>query len=150
MIGPAIRKMVPEDVTASLAMRARTRENAVDLEELREVYGITPATAAEALRTRQTGFLLEDRGAVAGFCIGDRPTGEVVVLALLPDYEGQGWGRHLLTLVHEVLIAEGHKTIWLWASADPAVRATGFYARFGYVPTGETEHGDVKLAFQVQ
>ena len=85
MIGPAIRKMVPEDVTASLAMRARTRENAIDLDELREVYGITPQTAAEALRTRQTGFLLEDRAAVVGFCSGYRPTGEVVVLALWPD-----------------------------------------------------------------
>lgn len=149
MIGPVIRKMVPEDVTASLAMRARTRENAIDLDELREVYGITPQTAAEALRTRQTGFLLEDRGAVAGFCIGDRPTGEVVVLALLPDYEGRGWGRRLLGLVHEVLIAEGHQTVWLWASSDPAVRATGFYARMGYRPTGESDHGDVKLACRV-
>jgi len=150
VIAPAIRRMVPEDVTASLAMRARTRENAVDLEELRDVYGITPETAAEALRTRQTGFLLEDGGAVVGFCIGDRPTGEVVVLALLAEYEGRGWGKRLLTHVHEVLIAEGHRMIWLWASADPAVRATGFYAHFGYVPTGETEHGDVKLVFQVQ
>ena len=104
MIGPAIRGMVPGDVTASLAMRARTRENAVDLDELREVSGITPESAAEALRTRQTGFLLEDQGEVVGFCIGDRLTGEVVVLALLPEYEGRGWGRQLLTLVHEVLI----------------------------------------------
>ncbi|MFZ1661660.1 MAG: GNAT family N-acetyltransferase [Paracoccaceae bacterium] len=149
MIGPAIRGMVPGDVTASLAMRARTRENAVDLDELREVYGITPESAAEALRTRQTGFLLEDQGEVVGFCIGDRLTGEVVVLALLPEYEGRGWGRQLLTLVHEVLIAEGHQTIWLWASADPAVRASGFYARFGYAPNGEMEHGDIKLHYRV-
>lgn len=145
MTGRMIRPMVPEDVGATLAMRAHTRENAMTPAELEAVYGVTPETAAEALRATQSGWLCENRGDVVGFCIGDRETGEVVVLAVLPDYEGQGIGRALLTLVHDCLAAARHQRFWLWANPDPLVRASGFYARMGYQATGETQGGDVRL-----
>lgn len=143
--GPAIRPIRPGDMAATLEMRTRTRENAVTPQELAEVYGITPESAAEALRTTQAGWLCEDGGAVVGFAIGDRLTGEVVVLALLPDYERRGLGRALLGRVHDMLRAAGHRRAWLWANPDPAVRASGFYARAGYRPTGESLHGDIRL-----
>lgn len=145
MTGWAIRPMVPEDVGATLAMRAHTRENAMTLAKLEADYGVTPETAADALRTTRSGWLCEDRGKVVGFCIGDRASGEVVVLAVLPDFEGQGIGRALLTLVHDCLAAAGHETPWLWSNPDPSVRASGFYARMGYRVTAETSGGDVKL-----
>lgn len=145
MSGWAIRPMVTEDVGATLAMRAHTRENAMTLAELEADYGVTPETAAEALRTTQSGWLCEDRDEVVGFCIGNRTTGEVAVLAVLPAYEGQGIGRALLTKVHDCLTAAGNETLWLWANPDPSVRASGFYARMGYRVTAETSSGDVKL-----
>ncbi|MGB5870039.1 MAG: GNAT family N-acetyltransferase [Albidovulum sp.] len=145
MTAPIIRPMVPEDVEATLAMRARTRENAMTLAELEAEYGITPQSAAEALRTTQKGWLCEHDGKVAGFAIGDCATGEVVVLAVLPDYEGQGFGKSLLEHVHAALRAAGHDTIWLWANPDPAMRAAGFYARMGYHMTQEVGADSVKL-----
>lgn len=145
MTAPIIRPMVPEDVEATLAMRARTRENAITLAELEAEYGITPQSAAEALRTTQKGWLCEHGGEVVGFAIGDCATGEVVVLAVLPDYEGQGIGKMLLTHVHAALRAAGHDTIWLWANPDPAMRAAGFYAQMGYHMTQEVGADSVKL-----
>ncbi|XOT98134.1 GNAT family N-acetyltransferase, partial [Alcaligenes pakistanensis] len=34
---------------------------------------------------------------MAGYCFGDSESGEIMVLALLPDYESLGLGRRLLT-----------------------------------------------------
>ncbi|MCX8508151.1 MAG: GNAT family N-acetyltransferase [Rhodobacteraceae bacterium] len=145
MSGWAIRPMTPQDVDATLAMRAQTRENAMSLAELEAEYGVTPETAAEALRTCQSGWLCERDGGVIGFCVGDRVTGEVVVLAILPDDEGRGLGKALLLRVHACLAAAGHRRAWLWANPDPEVRASGFYAHMGYLPQGTGPGGDLRL-----
>jgi ribosomal protein S18 acetylase RimI-like enzyme len=39
------------------------------------------------------GVVAESKNEVIGFCSGDVNTGEVMVLALLPEYEGQGFGK---------------------------------------------------------
>ncbi|MCB2136353.1 MAG: GNAT family N-acetyltransferase [Rhodobacteraceae bacterium] len=145
MTALSIRPMTPEDVGETLALRARTRENAIDTEELAEVYGITPESAAEALRSVQAGWVCETEGRIVGFAIGDRSNGEVVVVAVLPDFEGRGVGRTLLTRVEEMLHAAGHDSIWLWANPDPAVRASGFYHHLGWRDSGIVEHGDARL-----
>lgn len=38
------------------------------------------------------GFIAEDKESVVGFCYGGTQAGEVLVLAMLPDYEGIGAG----------------------------------------------------------
>ena len=145
MTGYIIRPMTPEDVPATMEMRARTRENAVTATELAEEYGITPDSARKALERDQTGWLCEDAGKVVAFDIGDRSNGEVVVVAVLPDYEGKGIGRTILRKVQDMLYAAGWDTIWLLANPDPAVRATGFYHHMGWVSSGTMVLGDLRL-----
>ena len=74
---------------------------------------------------------------VVGHCVGDFTSGEVLGLSVLPDYQGQGIGKKLLSLVVDCLRTTGAKRIWLSAPADPALRAYGFYRAVGWVPTGE-------------
>jgi ribosomal protein S18 acetylase RimI-like enzyme len=87
----AYRSALPADAAACVALRGRTRENAVSEERLRSL-GITVQGWGEDIRRGALpGFVaLEDGGRMLGYCFGDRASGEVVVLALLPEAEGRG------------------------------------------------------------
>jgi len=142
------RQAVPEDTPACIELRGRTRENAFSVEELKAL-GIT-------LESWQTGIAdgslpghvaLVD-GELAGYCFGDRDTGEIAVLALLPAYEGQGVGKALLALMVDEFKALGFQRLFLSCSPDPQVRSHGFYRHLGWKPTGEFDAaGDEVLAY---
>lgn len=129
--GPAMELIFREiqcgDVESLFSVRARTRENPASIVQL-ATLGITPESSTEAIASgRVRGWLCTDAGAVVGFCTGHSETGEVLVLAVLPDHEARGIGRRLLALVVEWL-RSSHRNIWLAASPNPDVRAYGFYA----------------------
>jgi GNAT superfamily N-acetyltransferase len=87
---------------------------------------------------------------VVGHCAGNARTGEVAILSVLPDFEGQGIGRRLLTLVVDWLRAEGATRIWLAATSDPSHRAYGFYRALGWQPSGShLAHGDEILELPI-
>lgn len=137
--------------TADLAaeyirLRWMTRENAVSQERLRTL-GITAATWADDIRSGELeGFVAQSGQELAGYCFGCPSSGEIVVLALRPAYEGQGLGRQLLALVVEQLFLRGHKRLFLGCSSDPAVRSYGFYRHLGWRSTGAVdERGDELL-----
>jgi len=106
--------------------------------------GITPESTAKAIAGRRVrGWVCTAGGTVVGFCTGYSDTGEVMVLAVLPEYEARGIGRRLLMLVVEWLRSCNNHRIWLAASPDPKVRAYGFYRSLGWHTTGERlENGD--------
>ena len=138
------REMEPRDVPGVFRVRTSTRENRVTLERLAEL-GITPESMARALEEETRGWVCEDAGEVVAFTMGDGATGEVLVLAVLPEAEGQGVGRRLLGLVQEWLFSKGHPELWLMETPDPALRAYGFYRKAGWVPTGEYRKGEQVL-----
>lgn len=72
---------------------------------------------------------------LVGFCTGDSPTAEVLVLAVLPEYEGKGIGERLLAHVVEWLQSTGFDKVWLAADSNPTIRADGFYGHWDGVPT---------------
>ena len=72
---------------------------------------------------------------LVGYCFGARLTGEVVVLALLPEAECMGLGRRLLALVVQDLRSAGHSRLFLGCSPDPAGRSYGFYRHLGWRST---------------
>jgi GNAT superfamily N-acetyltransferase len=74
---------------------------------------------------------------VVGHCAGNAATGEVCSLSVLPNYEGLGIGRQLLSLVVDWLRAEGATRIWLDAPSDPSLRAHGFYRALGWRPSDD-------------
>ncbi len=144
------RPAVPADAPACIALRGRTRQNAVPTDRL-AAYGITAASWAEGIRSGATpGHVALHGDVLVGYCFGDRHTGEVVVLALLPEAEGQGLGRDLLGRVVAQLAGLGWRRLFLGCSTDPASRSYGFYRHLGWRSTGQLDaHGDEILELHV-
>jgi GNAT superfamily N-acetyltransferase len=142
-----IREMTPADLPASSILRAATRENAMEAEEIARDYGITAESLTAAMVPGDVkGWLWEDpAGRFLGFAMGDKATGEVLVVAIHRDHEGRGIGKALLARVAAWLFQEGHGEIWLLANPDPARRAHGFYRKLGWRPNGKAVKDDQVL-----
>jgi len=134
------------DVEAVFDVRGATRENAISRERL-AAMGFTPASVAEHLAAGTTrGWVCSSGSRIVGFCIGESATGEVLVLAVLPEFEGRGIGKMLLALAVDWLRSFEPARVWLGASPDPGTRSHGFYRFLGWRPVGEKDaHGDEVL-----
>jgi GNAT superfamily N-acetyltransferase len=140
------RPAAPSDARACIALRGQTRENAVSVGTLAS-YGITAESWAEDVRRgRRSGIVCIDGSRIVGYCFGDNLTGEIVVPALFPEYEGRGIGKTLLSHVVANVRQLGHKRLFLGCSHNPKHRSYGFYRHLGWRPTGtEDTHGDEVL-----
>jgi ribosomal protein S18 acetylase RimI-like enzyme len=143
------RRTLSSDIEGLFALRARTRENPISREHLASL-GITSESIAQDMAAgRVKGWVCSHGLDLVGFCNGDTHTGEVLVLAVLPDFERKGIGTSLLSRVVELLRSAGCGALWLAASPDPTTRAYGFYRSLGWRPTGEKAHnGDEVLALE--
>lgn len=135
------RKAVPDDAAMCIDIRGRTRENAFSADELRALGITVESWHAGVADGSFSGYVAIVNGHMAGYCFGDSDTGEVIVLALLPEYEGIGAGKALLQLLVEDFSAQGFKELFLGCSTDPQVRSYGFYRHLGWVPTGAMDAG---------
>ncbi len=129
-----IRKIIIDDVPALFPLRAATRENALSIEQL-DRMGINGESVVRMLESTHRGWLCEADGRIVGFAMGNRENGEMWVIAVLPEYEGQGIGVQLLTAVEEWLWTEGWNEIWLTTDVDTTLRAYGFYLKHGWADT---------------
>ncbi|QND85498.1 GNAT family N-acetyltransferase [Chromobacterium vaccinii] len=138
----------PEDVPACVVIRGQTRENAISETRLNEL-GITRENWAQSVRAGELpGVVAERDGCIVGYCFGEAASGEIVVLALLPDCEGIGVGKALLAQVMAILRDAGHQRLFLGCSSDPAVRSHGFYRYLGWASTGQVDkYGDEMLEY---
>lgn len=144
------RPAVPADAAACIVLRGQTRENAFS-EAALNALGITEASWAGGIADGSLpGHICCVDGTMAGYCFGDRDSGEVVVLALLPAFEGMGIGKALLQRVVDDFRAAGWQRLFLGCSADPAVRSYGFYRHLGWRSTGERDKlGDEVLELRL-
>lgn len=122
----AYREITPADIPALFDVRTRTRENVYTLDQLQRL-GITPASVADKLAATFKGWLCAERDRVVAFCIADRATGELWVIAVLPEYEGRGIGDRLMSFAEAWLWASGCTRAWLTTDRDTSLRAYGFY-----------------------
>jgi ribosomal protein S18 acetylase RimI-like enzyme len=131
--GPLLkfREITAADVPALLYVRTRTRENAYTLEELRDL-GITADSVTKKLATSFKGWLCTDAGQIVAFCMADRSTAELWVIAVLPQYEGRGIGSMLMSHAEEWLWSTGCARAWLTTDVDTTLRAYGFYRHRGW------------------
>jgi len=145
------RPAVCADTAECVALRGRTRENAFSEAKLASL-GITAESWANDIETgRLPGYVCTDDSQIVGYCFGDKQTGEIVVLAVLPQYEGRGIGKALLLRVAEELRSLGHRRLFLGCSSDPSHRSHGFYRHLGWRPTGSFDvHDDEVLELQWQ
>ncbi len=139
-----------EEADEFIQLRGRTRENAVPEARLASL-GITAGTWAADIRAGLLlGFTAKESGRLVGYCFGNTKTGEIVVLAVLPEAEGKGIGRALLSQVVASLRIRGHQKLFLGCSADPNVRSHGFYRHLGWRPTGAVDsHNDEILELKL-
>ena len=137
------RPALPEDAAECVVVRGRTRQNAASEEWLRSI-GITSKSWGENIRSGALpGEVCVVDGEIVGFCFGVRETGEIQVLAVLPDFENCGVGRELLDRTSKELAKLGHARLFLGCSPDPASRSYGFYRHLGWRSTGTFDkYGD--------
>lgn len=142
------RHAVPEDAAQCIALRGKTRENAISEDRLRSM-GITAVTWGEDIRSGAVpGQVCSANGRMIGYCFGSIDDGEIVVLALLPEYEGRGIGKELLGRMMDRLFERGKARLLLACSPDPGSRSHGFYRHLGWHSTGQFDsYGDEILEF---
>jgi ribosomal protein S18 acetylase RimI-like enzyme len=129
-----------------MQLRGMTRENAISVARLASL-GITEKSWAKSVgAAHNIGYVCTDSNRIVGYCFGDRHTGEIVVLALLPDYECRGIGKTLLSHVVADLRSYGFERVFLGCSKNPDHRSYGFYRYLGWRSTGTLDsHGDEVL-----
>jgi ribosomal protein S18 acetylase RimI-like enzyme len=128
----SIRPVTVSDIPQLFLVRPRTRENALTIAELRNL-GITPESVAGWLESSTSGWAWEaSAGEVVGFCMADRNTCELLVIALLPEYEGRGIGGQLMQYAESWLAQSGCSRAWLKTDVNPSLRAYGFYRHRGW------------------
>jgi ATP-dependent Clp protease adapter protein ClpS/GNAT superfamily N-acetyltransferase len=89
-------------------------------------------------------------GQLAGHCVGNSATGEILSLSVAHSYRRQGIARKLLSLVVDLMRADGAQRIWLAAPRDSTLPAYRFYRALGWQPTGEQlTHGDEILELPI-
>jgi N-acetylglutamate synthase-like GNAT family acetyltransferase len=140
---PHYRPAVPTDAAECIQLRGMTRENPIRAGRLASL-GITVASSSKSIEVGEIiGHVCTDSGTIVGYCFGARDTGEILVLALLPDYEDLGIGKTLLSCVVGDLRSLGFNRLFLGCSKNPAHRSYGFYRHLGWRSTGESDaHGD--------
>ena len=146
----AIREAQDSDIESLFDNRARTRENAIPRSYLASI-GITPESWAVGLRSgsQQTWVCFDGEVPVA-FCGADADHGELVVLAVLPEYEGRGIGKRLLASAVSWLQSKECGRLWLAANPDPKGGSYGFYRAQGWRPTGEVQRDGEILVLEAE
>jgi ribosomal protein S18 acetylase RimI-like enzyme len=139
------RKANKTDIDRCAEIRGLTRDNPISREVL-EAIGVTEELWAPKIDNGTfEGFVVEDKESVVGYCYGDTQTGEILVLALLRDYENIGAGRKLLSLMVARLQSLGHTELWLAASPNEKIRAHGFYRHLGWQATQTYDENDDEI-----
>ena len=130
------RPATPEDAQACVDIRGKTRENSFSIDQLKAV-GVTPESWRNGIADGSfPGYVCLAEGSIIGYCFGDRPTGEVIVLAVLPEWEGKGIGKSLLSKMVQEFANLGFERLFLGCSVDPSTRSYGFYRHLGWRSTG--------------
>jgi GNAT superfamily N-acetyltransferase len=125
------REIEPRDISAIFDVRTATRENTFSRNDLYSL-GITEESVKKMLSLTHCGWLCEEADKIIGFSIADGSSGELWVIAVLPDFEGQGIGSRLLSIAEKWLSAQGWPEFWLWTSTDTSLRAYQLYRRHGW------------------
>lgn len=144
------RPALSEDAAECVVVRGRTRQNAASKEWLRSI-GITSDSWGDNIRSGALpGHVCIVDGNLVGFCFGVRETGEIQVVAVLPDFENRGIGRELLDRTSKELAKLGHGRLFLGCSPDLESRSHGFYRHLGWRSRGTFDkYGDEILEISV-
>jgi GNAT superfamily N-acetyltransferase len=135
------REATAADIPGISRVRTAVTENALTLEQL-AARGVTNKSIAVSFLQHSKGWVAIRGDEIVGFSIGDRTSGSIFALFVLPGHELQGIGARLFDLAVNWLWQNGAARIWL--TSDPRSKAARFYERRGWVATGRSERGDMR------
>jgi len=135
------REATAADLAGIAHVRASVTENALTLEQL-AARGVTNESIAASFLLHSKGWVAVRDNRIVGFSIGDRASGSIFALFVLPGNEGRGIGARLFDLAVNWLWQNGAQRLWL--TTDPQSKAARFYERRGWVATGRSETGDMR------
>jgi GNAT superfamily N-acetyltransferase len=130
-----VRQAILEDVPAMHRVRLAVREN-----RLGPNSRIREESYPPYLEAIGRGWVLEERGVIVAFAIGEHETGNIWAVFVHRDHEGKGYGKMVQQPMVEWLFAQGLDRIHL--STGAGTRAQGFYEATGWTFTGIDPHGD--------
>jgi GNAT superfamily N-acetyltransferase len=139
--GISYRIATEADLPGIARVRTSVLENLLSMAQLAE-RGITNATVAASFRGSAKGWVALREAEIVGFAIADRENHCLFALFVLPSYEGQGIGGHLLGLALAWLWAGGCQRAWL--TTGPNTKAAVFYERRGWTAVGTVPTGDIR------
>ena len=134
--GHSIRPYVPGDEHVWVHIQsAADRYNTISLDLFRREFGDDPTLLAKRMF-----FLLDAEWQAIGTATAwfddnhlGRPFGRVHWVAILPEYQGQGLSKPLLSKVCSTLRELGHEEAYLTTSTA-RIPAISLYLKFGFVP----------------
>jgi GNAT superfamily N-acetyltransferase len=132
----SLREARREDIAAMHGVRTSVREN-------RLTTRISEADYIPAIEVHGKGWVVEERGAVVGFAVGDARNGNIWALFVHPDHERRGYGRQLHDAMVSWLWSRGLERLWLTTEAN--TRAQSFYEAAGWRRAGETVQGAIRF-----
>lgn len=103
---------------------------------------ITDEHVRRAIEEPGRGWIIEVRGEVVAFAVGNSDTGNVWALFVDPEHECQGFGRLLHDTMIQWLASKGIDRFWL--TTEPGTRAQRFYEAAGWTAVGTTERGEIR------
>ncbi len=126
------------DIEGMSAVRLAVKEN-----QLSDPSKVTWEDYRQMLEERGKGWICEMEGKIVGFSIVDLTEKNIWALFLLPEFEGQGIGQKLHSLMIEWAFSQG--TDWLWLTTGPSTRAAGFYHKMGWQKAGLQPNGELRF-----
>lgn len=127
----AFREIICEDIPILFDIRTSTDENKLSMRDLTEI-GITEESLVGKMQNNYKGWLCEIDNKPVDFAMGDKETGELWVIAVLPNYINRGIGSRLIRLVEDWLFASGCNRLWLATDIDEKLRAYSLYKKNGW------------------
>jgi len=108
---------------------------------------ITDEDVADYIERHGRGWVVVDeRGEVIAFAIGDARDGNIWALFVDPEHEGRGHGRRLHDEMVAWLFSRGLERLWL--GTEPKTRAERFYARAGWIDKGLQANGERRFELE--
>ncbi|QIL77577.1 GNAT family N-acetyltransferase [Hymenobacter sp. HDW8] len=126
------------DIPQYMAVRMAVKEN-----QLSNPDRVTEQDNIDYLTRRGKGWVCEADGQIVGFAIADLQDHSIWALFVHPNYERQGIGRQLQTIMLDWYFNQTQHPVWL--STSPGTRAEEFYRQSGWRETGRTASGETRF-----
>lgn len=136
----AVRQAVAADIPEIQRVRASVTENRL------VSTTISDEDVRVAIEETGRGWVVEDKGEIVAFAIGNAITGNIWALFVRPEFEGRGYGRQLHDAMVDWLFASGLERLWL--TTEPGTRAQRFYEAAGWKLAGTTDQRELRYEKQ--